>query len=165
MTASIQLRLHRDGDAEEIKRVALAAFAQFQARYTNWDAFSLGVARMLALAETGEIVVADAGDRLAGAVAYMPPHAPKAEFFDAGWPLMRMLAVDPAFRGRGIGRQLTEACIERARRDGCAAIALHTAPIMEVALAMYLRMGFAFVRDAPPIHGVAYGVYVKTLAP
>ena len=42
-------------------------------------------------------------------------------------------------------------------------IALHTSPIMTVALPMYLRMGFAKAYDAPPIFGVAYAVYTKAL--
>jgi hypothetical protein len=42
-------------------------------------------------------------------------------------------------------------------------IALHTSPIMSVALPMYLKMGFAKACDAPPILGVAYAVYTKAL--
>jgi len=36
---------------------------------------------------------------------------------------------------------------------------------MTVALPMYLRMGFEYVRPAPPICGVAYAVYRKQLVP
>jgi hypothetical protein len=32
-----------------------------------------------------------------------------------------------------------------------------------VALPLYLRMGFTPLREAPPIYGVPYGVYVKRL--
>ena len=74
-----------------------------------------------------------------------------------------MLVVDPAARGQGIGRQLTEECLRRAERDQASVIALHTTPIMTVALPMYQRMGFARVRDAPDILGVPYAVYVKAL--
>jgi hypothetical protein len=34
---------------------------------------------------------------------------------------------------------------------------------MAVALAMYLRMDFRLLRDAPPIFGVPYAVYTKDL--
>jgi len=74
-----------------------------------------------------------------------------------------MLVVDPAFRGKGIGQALSDACIARARRDGAPIIALHTSPIMSVALPMYLKMGFTKAYDAPPIFGVAYAVYTKAL--
>lgn len=42
-------------------------------------------------------------------------------------------------------------------------IALHTSPIMTVALPMYLRMGFEYARDAPHLHGVPYRIYLKRL--
>jgi hypothetical protein len=34
---------------------------------------------------------------------------------------------------------------------------------MTVALPMYLRIGFVRVRDAPPLFGVPYAIYVKQL--
>jgi ribosomal protein S18 acetylase RimI-like enzyme len=88
---------------------------------------------------------------------------PKPPFFDPGWPVIRMLVVAPPARGKGLGRRLTEACILRAHRDGAPLIALHTTPVMEVALAMYQRLGFLPLREAPPVYGVPYSVYIKTL--
>jgi GNAT superfamily N-acetyltransferase len=61
-----------------------------------------------------------------------------------------MLVVDPASRGGGLGWGLTEECIDRARRGGSPVIALHTSPIISVALPMYLGMGFRPVREAGP---------------
>jgi len=115
------------------------------------------------LAAHGEIIVAELSGRIAGAGAYFAPGAPKAPFFEPEWPVNRMLVVDPERRGHGIGRALTLECLARARRDGAGVIALHTSPIMTVALPMYLRMGFSKVRDVPPIFGVAYAIYTKAL--
>ena len=109
------------------------------------------------------MIIAEFQDRLAGAVAYFGPNSPKGTFFDQRWPIIRMLVVDPALRGKGIGRALSAECIARAKRDGAPIIALHTSPIMSVALPMYLRLGFAKAYDAPPIFGVAYAVYTKAL--
>lgn len=152
-------------DAGAVNRVALAAFAQYQGVYDDWEALSRGVGAMAALAESGRILVAeDPAGEIAGAVAYVAPHSgPRADFFAPEWPVVRMLVVDPAARGRGVGRRLTEACIDLARRDGAAAIALHTSPAMEVALALYLRMGFRLERRVPDRFGVPYAVYLKTL--
>jgi ribosomal protein S18 acetylase RimI-like enzyme/ubiquinone/menaquinone biosynthesis C-methylase UbiE len=161
----ITIRDYREADAADVNRLAVAAFEQFRPHYVDWNAMAAGVGRMSALAASGEILIAEDRGAIAGAVAYIPPHRPKAEYFDAAWPIIRMLVVDPAARGRGIGRALTDACIARARRDGAAAIALHTSAIMTVALAMYRRLGFEPVREAPPIHGVPYAVYVKPLTP
>jgi GNAT superfamily N-acetyltransferase len=158
------IRDFRAADAAAADRVALAAFDQFKAAYSDWPAMAATVGNMSALAGQGEIVVADLAGTIAGAVAYIPPHRPKASYFDQAWPIMRMLVVDPARRGLGLGRALSEECIRRAMRDRSPVIALHTSAIMTVALPMYLRMGFALQYDAPPIHGVPYAVYLKRLA-
>ena len=157
------LRDYRADDAEAIVRVALAAFAEFEQHYSNWPLFTANVAKMPLLAKTGEVIVAEDGSRVVGAVAYVGPRAPKPAFFDPAWPVIRMLVVDPCARGKGIGRQLTEECLRRAERDQSPVIALHTTPIMTVALPMYLRMGFARVREAPDILGVPYAGYVRAL--
>ncbi|HEY0112604.1 MAG TPA: GNAT family N-acetyltransferase [Allosphingosinicella sp.] len=160
------LRPFTPGDAGAVNALALAAFEQYRAVYDDWETLSRGVGSMASLADGGEIVVAEEeGGRIVGAVAYFGPRSePRADFFHPDWPIIRMLVVDPAARGRGVGRRLTEECIERARRDGAAVIALHTSPAMEVALAMYLRMGFKLERRVPDRFGVPYGLYLKALA-
>ena len=157
------IRDFASGDSEVVNRLAVAAFTPFAPHYSDWPAMATNLAKMSALAESGEIIIAEHGGTIVGAVAYVPPNAPKAAYFDAAWPIIRMLVVDPVSRGKRIGRILTDECLARARRDGAKVIALHTSPIMSVALPMYLRMGFAKLRDAPPILGVDYAVYTKTL--
>ncbi len=119
--------------------------------------------KMSDMAARAEIIVAEHEGRVIGAVGYVAPSAPKAAHFKPEWPIIRMLVVDPDARGLGAGRALTEACIARARRDRAGEIALHTSSIMTVALPMYLRMGFVRVREAPPLFGVPYAIYVKAL--
>ena len=162
MTA-IRLRDFRRTDAEDLNRMAVSAFNQFRDHYDDWPAMRARLSETSALSASGEIILAEHKDRIAGAVAYFGPDSPKAEFFDQRWPIIRMLVVDPALRGEGIGRALSEACIAKARRDAAPIIALHTSPIMSVALPMYLKMGFVKAHDAPPIFGVAYSVYTKAL--
>jgi ribosomal protein S18 acetylase RimI-like enzyme len=107
--------------------------------------------------------VAVAGESVCGAVVYMPPGRSNPKIFPPSWPSIRMLVVAPSRRGHGIGRLLTEACIERARQDEASCIGLHTSPIMSVALPMYLRMGFVRDADLPPIAGAPYARYVLEL--
>jgi GNAT superfamily N-acetyltransferase len=159
------LRDYREADAPEINRVALAAFEEFSSSYSDWPALASILGRMSELAYHGEIVVAEMADSIIGAVAYIPPHRSKASYFEAAWPIIRSLVVDPAHRGAGVGRALAEECIFRARRDASSVIALHTSPILTVALPMYLRMGFELHHEAPPIYGVPYAVYVKRFLP
>lgn len=55
---------------------------------------------------------------------------------------VRLLAVHPSARGKGIGRQLMEVCIRLARESGHRRVVLHTTEAMRVAWDMYERMGF-----------------------
>jgi GNAT superfamily N-acetyltransferase len=163
MASNFKLRDFSADDTAALNRVAVAAFAQFKDAYSDWPAMERGVSQMSQLSQVGEIIVAELDHRVVGGVGYVGPGKPKAAFFDPRWPVIRMLVVDPHARGHGLGRALTEECIRRARRDNAPVIALHTTPIMSVALPMYLRMGFQLRGEAPPIHGVPYAVYTMAL--
>ncbi|MES2129547.1 MAG: GNAT family N-acetyltransferase [Pseudomonadota bacterium] len=157
----IEIRPFRPADASAVNALGLAAFEQYRDAYDDWPAFQARIANTAGLAEAGELIVAERDGRLAGAVAYFGPGAPKPDFFRPEWPIMRMLVVAPQARGHGIGRALAQACLERARRDGAPVFALHTSAMMQVALPMYLRMGFAWHAATPLIHGVRYDIYLK----
>jgi len=153
----IKIRDYENSDAEDLNRIAVSAFDQYRDQYQDWPAMRASLSKTSALSATGEIIVAEFQKQFARAVAYFGPNSRKALFFDQRWPVIRMLVVDPAFRGNGLGRALST------ERDGAAIIALYTSPIMTVALPMYLKMGFIKAYDAPPIFGVAYAVYTKAL--
>src|SRR4051812_15107305 len=55
---------------------------------------------------------------------------------------IRLLAVDDAQRGRGVGTALTRFCLERARDRGRRRVILHTTRAMATAWALYERLGF-----------------------
>jgi GNAT superfamily N-acetyltransferase len=93
--------------------------------------------------ESAEVLVAAAADgRVLGAVTYVPGLGPLAEFEGADESGMRMLAVDPAAQGRGIGRLLALACVERARATGRSRLVLHTTTHMHGAHRLYRGLGF-----------------------
>src|SRR5262249_28498830 len=55
---------------------------------------------------------------------------------------IRLLAVDDAFRGKGMGKALTQFCIARARQLGKTKVVLHTTRAMQTAWTMYEGLGF-----------------------
>ena len=59
----------------------------------------------------------------------------------------RLLAVDPAARGMGVGRALAERCIELAREHRHRHVVIHTTDAMKVAWGMYAAMGFERAPD------------------
>ncbi|MFT5593787.1 MAG: ribosomal protein S18 acetylase RimI-like enzyme [Oceanicoccus sp.] len=160
-----EFRKYIDDDSRKINALALLSFTHFKPHYNDWDSFSRALNKFSELSNVAEIIVAtNSDDTIIGAVAYVPANVTKADYFPKDTPIIRMLVVHPDYRGKGIGKSLSEACVNRAIRDSCKSIALHTSAIMTVALPMYLNMGFVKHSEAPDIFGVKYSVYVKDIA-
>ena len=104
------------------------------------------------------LVAVDDDGRVLGGVTYVPgPGTPYSESERQGEAGFRMLAVDPAGgQGRGMGRALVRACIDRARAEGRSRIVLLTRPRMVAAHRLYEAMGFRRVpeRDWEPEQGI-----------
>lgn len=125
----------------------------FEGRLRNIDNWSAG----------GQLIVAEVNGDLAGSVAYCPPGKSNPSLYEPEWASILVLAVVPTYRGRGIGRALTEECIQRGRLDETEIIALHTAEFNEVARPMYERMGFQ-VHSSLDRPGPRFGLYTLRLA-
>ena len=102
---------------------------------------------------------------MVGGVTFVADFGPLAEFEGTDESGMRMLAVDPAAQGRGVGRLLAQACIDRAREDGRARLVLHTTRAMTAAHRLYRGLGFRRVpeRDLRTPGGLALEAYVLEL--
>ncbi len=101
----------------------------------------------LAEKEGTELLVAtNATEQVGGAVVYFNNMAA----YGPGTPVQhiqntsgfRLLAVNPAARGNGIGQLLTNACIARARALGHEQVIIHSTESMHVARKMYAKLGF-----------------------
>jgi len=81
------------------------------------------------------------------------------------WPEVRLLAVEPAARGQGVGNALMHACIQRARAAEAEALTLHTTPMMASAMRLYARLGFVHVPelDFEPAPGLTVRGFRLTL--
>jgi ribosomal protein S18 acetylase RimI-like enzyme len=60
------------------------------------------------------------------------------------------MAVTDAHKGRGIGRELMAACIERAHAAGAPRLYLETNSSLAPALGLYRRFGFQNAKPAEP---------------
>ena len=82
----------------------------------------------------GRLCLAEWDGEIAGCVALRRLDVRRCE--------LKRLYVRPKFRGRGIGRALTEEMIRAARELGYREMLLDTLPFLESALHMYRGMGF-----------------------
>jgi len=66
-----------------------------------------------------------------------------------GTAVLRILLVDPAARGHGIGKRLVDACLEFARRAGYDRMRLWTNDPLRAARHIYLSRGFELTGEEP----------------
>jgi GNAT superfamily N-acetyltransferase len=135
-----------DAEVEAAGRVTVAANAEFAPTdpddpfNPSWARYLAEMADAAARAAQGVLLVAVEDGRVVGTVTlYLQPGSMQWRPEDA---MFRLLAVDPAARGRGVGHALFQACLDRARAAGKRRMALHTTEWMARARAMYERAGF-----------------------
>lgn len=125
-----------------------------------------------------EVFVAELGDAIVGAVTLLPDAQDDEHAWPPGGAVLRLLAVDPAARGQGIGANLTTTCVNRARETAVGFLGLHTAASMVAARRLYEQAGFERAPEhdfdplahyggtASPAEDSAWGLaYVLDLAP
>ena len=59
MADGARIRDYRSSDADEVNRLAVAAFDQFRDAFDDWPAMRAGLSRTSELSSGGEIIVAD----------------------------------------------------------------------------------------------------------
>ena len=138
--------------------------------YTAEDLVSPGYVPQLAdvagRADRADLLVArDAAGRVVGSVALVLSGDFGEVTESADEAAFRMLVVDRAQRGRGIGEALVRACLDRARAAGKHRMVLSTDPRMTAAHRLYERLGFTRVpeRDWSPRPGIDLLVHALEL--
>ena len=144
---TVRVALPEDRDSlVRLTRAAYAEYAHLMAP-SAWAALEAAIESSLA-DDRGVIrLVAEVDGAIGGSAAlYAPDAAAYGSLASATpWPEVRLVAVAPSARGRGIARALVEECIRRARASGATALGLHTSRSMRAAMRLYERLGF--VRD------------------
>lgn len=163
-------------DIEPARGVLREAYGEYATAFPkeSWLSYLEDILDLEARASASNLLVAELNGEVVACVSYYPPGAEvsyPSDSFSLHWPeewaSFRLLAVKPSARGSGVGRVLTETCIDRARSQGAVTVGLHTTVAMAVARAMYERMGF--VRspsyDFRPTDDLLVEAYALELSP
>ena len=104
-------------DFEEISLVSIAAYREYIKILSaeNWQKMQHSLSNVEHTAKIANFLVAEVENKIARAIAYYPPGKSNSKFFDSQWASLRLLAVAPNYRGKGIGKLLTEEGIKRAK--------------------------------------------------
>lgn len=91
-----------------------------------------------------ELLVAELDGEVAGSVVLYPAEIDaydgQVDLLD--YPEIRMLAVSPEARNKGVAEALVSECIQRAKQKEYQYVGLHTADFMTSAMRLYERLGF-----------------------
>ncbi|MGK5521508.1 GNAT family N-acetyltransferase [Micromonospora sp. URMC 107] len=154
----LSVRLAGPDDFAAVARLTVAAY-EADGQLKNEHGYAAVLADVASRAQDGEVFVAaaDATGALLGSVTFVLPGTRYAELSRAGEAEFRMLAVDPAAQGRGVGTALVEACVSRAAGLGCSAVVICVrSGFAASAQRLYRRRGFVRTpeRDWSPVDGV-----------
>jgi GNAT superfamily N-acetyltransferase len=113
------------------------------------------------------VATPDDSDEIIGTVTICPEGSPWREISRPGEGELRMLAVAPRARGRGVGAALVNLVLERFRRDGARTIVISTLPLMTSAHRIYEAVGFVRVPEldwspTEQVHLIAYRLELET---
>jgi ribosomal protein S18 acetylase RimI-like enzyme len=136
----VEIRTARPEEYTAVADVTLAAYRALPVDHL-WGGYADEIRDVAGRAESASILVATEGeDRVCGAVTLVTePGSPWLEWTEPGEVQFRLLAVDPAAHGRGIGEALVRACLTRAADRP---VLIHTTQWLEAAHRLYARLGF-----------------------
>jgi len=138
----------REARADEFDRIGELRVAAYRADgFLSETSTYAETLRVLGMDGTGEILAAMAGEHLLGTVMLTAwPHGGQV-LHHPGEGEIRALAVASASRGRGIGRALLTAVIQRAAAREVRELLLLTQPEMRTAQHLYAEAGFRRLPD------------------
>jgi ribosomal protein S18 acetylase RimI-like enzyme len=150
-------------DAPDIVELTLNAYRDYKAVLApvDWARMETNLANeslFVELLNKAAAFVCETDNQLAGIIFLVPSGNP-TPIFPADWSYIRLLGVDPRYRGLGIGRTLARLCIRHAQATGETGVALHTSEFMNTARQMYEALGFKQEKELAPIYGKRYWLY------
>lgn len=150
-------------DVAGLQKLALISYGQFQNILTeeNWNRLRAHITNenlFPNLLKASKGFVCEYENEIIG-MAFLVPKGNPTEIFEADWSYIRMVGVHPDFGGKGIGKVLTQMCIDFAKDTKEKVVALHTSEYMNAARHIYESLGFRQIKELEPRYGKRYWIY------
>jgi predicted N-acetyltransferase YhbS len=131
-------------EISEIEAVCVAACAEYRSEVplAVFEDYTDDLRHLSDHWHEAEVLVVEVGGQIAGSVLFYADASTEGLGLPQSWSGFRRLAVHPRMRGRGLGRSLAQACIDKARRRHAPTVGIHTATFMRAARRLYEQMGF-----------------------
>jgi ribosomal protein S18 acetylase RimI-like enzyme len=155
-------------DREQLKHLGLLAYGRYSGTLTPEDWAMLESIlndenRLKDLIHKSKIHVCVCENEIIGMAYFLPSGNPN-DIYKADWSQIRMLGVNPSYKGLGIAKTLTKMCIEYARNTQEKTVALHTSEFMDAARHIYESLGFKILKEIAPRFGKKYWLYTLDLS-
>jgi ribosomal protein S18 acetylase RimI-like enzyme len=162
----LNYRKANEADFEQLKALGKEAYSEFvgvlsKENRAKMHAFLESDSSLKELMKQSTVFVCERNTSIVGMI-YLVPSGNPTKLFQKEWSYIRFLGVSTSCRGKGIGKQLTEHCIDYARGSGERYIALHTAEFMGPARAIYEKQGFRKGKEIEHF-GKRYWIYLLEL--
>lgn len=150
-------------DKEKLQKLGLTSYGQFKEVLTeeNWNkmnAFLTAQNSYLDLLSKSKCFICETNAEIIG-MAFLVSKGNPTGIFHTDWCYIRMVGVNPEYGGKGIGKKLTQMCIDSAKETKEKIIALHTSEFMDVARHIYESIGFEQTKELEPLYGKKYWLY------
>lgn len=163
----LNYRTASQADIKQLQQLRLLAYGQFKSVITkeNWEKWELSLnseTNILNLLDIATCFVSELESEIVG-MAFFIPHGNPTNYFQSDDSYIRLVGVHPKFEGKGIGRKLTQQCIDFAKESGEEIIALHTSEFQNAARHIYESLGFVKQKNLDLIFGKQYYLYTLKL--
>lgn len=160
---TLHYRLATEADLNQLQQLGLIAYGQYKSTITqeNWEKWEAGFKsdeNFLNLLAISTCFVCEVENEIVGMAFFIPSGNPFL-YFPAEWSYIRYVGVNPAFEGNGIGKKLTQQCIDKAKETGEKTIALHTSEFQNAARHIYESIGFIKQKELEPVFGKLFYIY------
>ncbi|WP_339303874.1 GNAT family N-acetyltransferase [Paenibacillus sp. FSL R5-0519] len=146
-TAAVTILPATETDHPEIVDILVASYAEYRETFEQnerWEAYLKDIRESVVNPYLTQLWVAKIDNQIVGTVQlFETAHKAYPNFeLPIDYPFIRLLGVDPRWRGHGIARALLQQCVESAKEMGKNTVYLYTGGQMVNAIRLYERFGF-----------------------